>query len=366
MFKNFRIADLFVVSTTKSVDKNKIVFGEKGKYDFIGRSSNNYGIQGKIQKLAYEPNKAKTFSLVQVGESVCLYREKEWYASQNIFLLAPINENICNVHLYFEAVINAYLKKLYTEAYIYPTLPEVKSIPLFLPVIKSERTDHQYTIADIDWNYMQERISELEQERISELEAYLIATGLDDYELTIEDEIILKGFFDDSIYFQEMTLQEMGFSIYHGRRLNKSDRIDGDIPFITAGEANQGVAQYISNSYETYHNPITVDMFGNCFYHSGDYAGDDNIYFFVNDEIDEQAKLFIVGEITKKIKGLYSYTRQFRQNDANKLSVKMPLNEDGSINWAYIYIYIRAVEKETIKDIVMWKNKQMSILKSVV
>ena len=34
---------------------------------------------------------------------------------------------------------------------------------------------------------MQERIEELEQERIEELEQYLVATGLNDYELTDED-----------------------------------------------------------------------------------------------------------------------------------------------------------------------------------
>ena len=44
---------------------------------------------------------------------------------------------------------------------------------------------------EIDWEYMQERITELEQERITELEQYLIATGLNDYELTDEDKDIL-------------------------------------------------------------------------------------------------------------------------------------------------------------------------------
>lgn len=42
-----------------------------------------------------------------------------------------------------------------------------------------------------DFEYMQERITELEQERITELEQYLIATGLNDYELTDEDKDIL-------------------------------------------------------------------------------------------------------------------------------------------------------------------------------
>lgn len=49
-------------------------------------------------------------------------------------------------------------------------------------------------IEEIDWEYMQERITELEQERITELEQYLIATGLNDYELTDEDKQVLEMF----------------------------------------------------------------------------------------------------------------------------------------------------------------------------
>ena len=51
-----------------------------------------------------------------------------------------------------------------------------------LPVKESE---------EIDWDYMQEHIAKLEQEHIAELEQYLIATGLNDYELTDEDKKIL-------------------------------------------------------------------------------------------------------------------------------------------------------------------------------
>ena len=51
-----------------------------------------------------------------------------------------------------------------------------------LPVTEAE---------EIDWEYMSERIAELESERIAELEKYLTATGLNDYELTEEDRQIL-------------------------------------------------------------------------------------------------------------------------------------------------------------------------------
>ena len=46
----------------------------------------------------------------------------------------------------------------------------------------------QERIAELE----QERIAELEQERIAELDVYLVASGLDDYELTDEDKEILS------------------------------------------------------------------------------------------------------------------------------------------------------------------------------
>ena len=68
---------------------------------------------------------------------------------------------------------------------------KLKNDVIQLPVKETE---------EIDWEYMQERITELEQERITELEQeriteleqYLAATGLNDYELTDEDIEILS------------------------------------------------------------------------------------------------------------------------------------------------------------------------------
>ena len=68
----------------------------------------------------------------------------------------------------------------------------LKATEIMLPVVESPCIDHEYTIDDIDFEYMYERIAELEQERIAELDAYLIASGLDDYELTDEDKEILS------------------------------------------------------------------------------------------------------------------------------------------------------------------------------
>ena len=71
---------------------------------------------------------------------------------------------------------------------------------IIVPVLENPNPDHEYTVDDIDWQYMRDRITELERDSITELErdsiteldAYLQATGLNDYELTEDDKKILS------------------------------------------------------------------------------------------------------------------------------------------------------------------------------
>lgn len=142
-------------------------------------------------------------------------------------------------------------------------------------------------------------------------------------------------------------MSDLGFLNYHGERLNKAARIEGDIPFITAGFDNQGVAQYIGNDRSTYMDPITVDMFGNCFFHKGKCAGDDNVYFFVNDDISELRKMFIASCIHAKTSKLFAYVEQFRQTQADALDVALPVDTSGEPDWAYMDEYMSTVMRES-------------------
>lgn len=139
---------------------------------------------------------------------------------------------------------------------------------------------------------------------------------------------------------------DLGFVCYHGQRLNKAERLDGNIPFLTAGFENCGVAQFIGNDRIVYHKPITVDMFGNCFFHSADCAGDDNVYFFVNDAISDLCKLFLATCIMSLTSAAFEYSHQFRQNDADMLSVILPVDSTGQPDWAYMDAYMSEVLKK--------------------
>ena len=141
-------------------------------------------------------------------------------------------------------------------------------------------------------------------------------------------------------------MKELGFSNFHGKRLNKADRIEGKTPFVTAGFDNRGIAQRIGNNLPIYQKAITVDMFGNCFFQADDCTGDDNVYFFINDDISEFCKLFISTCIHTVTSKLFAYVEQFRQSDANTLSVKLPVDVKGNPDWDYMENYMKKTMTE--------------------
>ena len=73
------------------------------------------------------------------------------------------------------------------------------------------------------------------------------------------------------------------FDVNKGERIVKKNRVDGEIPLITAGENNNGIATYLNEdifrkSKKLFSQSITVDMFFNCFYHDYAYFADDNVH----------------------------------------------------------------------------------------
>lgn len=155
----------------------------------------------------------------------------------------------------------------------------------------------------------------------------------------------------DTSTWKEFNMSDIGFKNFHGIRQKQSDRTEGDTPLLTAGKENQGVASYIGNPPSTYIDSITVDMFGNSFFHKGVYAGDDNIYFFVNDNVSDEVKLFIAAIINTDNTPKYAFKDQFRQPQADALSVHLPATLDGQPDWDYMKSYMKAVMEESEKSL---------------
>lgn len=149
----YRIGDLFEIKISKSVNKTDLNFTCDGKYDFIGRTSINNGVQGRMEQMKIPPNSKQTFSVAQIGENVCLYRDNEWYSSQNIFCLTPKYIELIQCNKFITSVITKQLKATFgLDAYSnYPTLKTLSTLIIKLPTQDGKP----------DWDYMENYINNI-------------------------------------------------------------------------------------------------------------------------------------------------------------------------------------------------------------
>ena len=210
-----------------------------------------------------------------------------------------------------------------------------------------------------------ERIAELEAERIAELEAYLQATGLQDYTLTKEEEEALQGF--EGVEWQTYNLEELFGKSTRGRRLKSADRVSGNLPFVTAGEANEGISDFIGNDVIVFsENTTTIDMFGSAKYRNYKYGGDDHIAVVHTEKLPKFASIFVTTAIHKVSNaGQFSYSRNFYAKDADELNISLPSTQ-GDPLYSYMEVFIRAVQKLVIKEVVEYADRKIAATREVV
>ena len=249
--------------------------------------------------------------------------------------------------------------------------------------IKSEKIHLPTQNGQIDFAFMENFIAELEAERIAELEAYLKVTGLRDYILTEEERAVLEAFRSGkiswggvktlnnqqvaNIEWKMFNLEKLFGKSTRGRRLKSADRVGGNLPFVTAGEANEGISAYIGNDVHIFsENTTTIDMFGSAKYRNYKYGGDDHIAVVHTENLAKHAAIFVTTAIHKvSHAGQFSYSRNFYATDADELTISLPAT-NGVPAYAYMEVFIKAVQKLVIKEVVEYADRKIEATREVV
>ncbi len=241
----------------------------------------------------------------------------------------------------------------------------IKRNIIFLPQTSDGKIDFDFMesfIAELE----AERVAELEAERVAELSAYLTVSGLDNYELSSEEENALKNY--QFLKWDTYNLEKLFGKSTRGKRLKGDDRIAGTLPFVTAGEASEGVSAYISNEVEVFEkNTTTIDMFGSAKYRNYIYGGDDHIAVVHTENLPKYASIFVTTAIHKSShNGQFDYGHNFYAKDADALYISLPVNEAGNPDYDKMAIIISAIHKLIIKDVVKYSNTKIAATKTVV
>lgn len=133
------------------------------------------------------------------------------------------------------------------------------------------------------------------------------------------------------------------FTVERGARLTIPDREDGNIPLITAGCGNHGVACYISNQEQKrFNNAITIDMFGFSCYRGYTFCCDDNILVLKNSHINNYSGIFIA-TIINKDDYKCAYGRQYRLKTFENHKILLPATPSGEPDWQFMEDYIKSM-----------------------
>lgn len=175
-------------------------------------------------------------------------------------------------------------------------------------------------------------------------------------DIMIENGITSKPLLKNPIDLKDSKWQEFKitdlFILKKGERLTESNRISGDKPLITASSYNNGITSFIDydnfkDKKKLFKNRITVDMFGNVFYHNYEYYSDDNIHtLLLNDrynvELSDYSQIFLVA-ILKEIASKYGFGRQVRLHRLENEIIRLPIIKKDTPNWKFMEEYIKSL-----------------------
>lgn len=364
--KKYRLDNLFCADTGDFDIKKEHITGVGTDVVTAGETDN--GILGKtdIQAKIFPGN---TLTVDMFGN--CVYRPDEYklVTHSRVFSLKSQNQQFNEaIGLYMVAA----LKKLLRH-FTYSNMcswNKIKHFDISLPSTSA---------GEIDWAYMEQYITELEQQCIAELDQYLIVSGLNDCELTEEDKAVLamKG----TKPTKEFKVDDL-FNISTIKQAKSQSLIPTDnqgVPYIVQSTRNNMCCRNVNEQWLIDHNESPVD--GNCIVlgvtlpaisYQPDKFGASQVIIARANFLNEHIGIYCA-ELFKKQMNRFSYSakpsiKAYKetllplpiQTDHNNIPFKDPFcqyHSKGYVpDWRFVENYIKAIKKVIIKDAVSWKN----------
>ena len=371
-YKEFKIGDLFDIHPTKSYGyTNSKLFEKSGNVPVVVNSSLNNGIGGYVDREALEKGNMITFSDTTTSDAIFyqpddfigyshvqgLYAKKEKWSKNTLLYLLVLFKQSTKGRFDYATKFNRNL---------------AKNIEISLPITPN---------GDIDFDFMEKYIRELEVERIRELEAYLEASGLNDTILSEEENAAINKITNGLIKYKEFKIGDLFEKIntiplkYKVNDLPKEVNSEYNLPALTAGVINQGLSCFVkrNENYTTIlKNVISVSAnganSGAMFYQDCEFTVLQDAYAIrcIKKELDKNESLYFLSALQKVIKGNFNWVNKAGWHKIKNYNISLPITEKCDIDFDFMEKYIRAIEKKAIKGVVDWKDKVIAKTKEVV
>ena len=269
--------------------------------------------------------------------------------------------------------------------------------------IKSEKIHLPTQNGQIDFAFMENfiveleerRIQEMEVERIVELEAYLRVTGLSDYILTEEERAVLEAFRNGKISWggvkllDKQQVKDIEWRVFRMEdvlewqpqkeidplKLDKlKDKNQKLYPFYGQATLNNGIISYNQLVEEVLNNKEgkpTILIHSNnqntIYLESPFYLKDGHGATSVlqSKKLNKLNALYFMSSIKKVILSKYSYNAKATKIELKNTLISLP-SVQGKPLYDYMEVFIRAVQKLVIKDVVQYAERKVAATRAVV
>ena len=370
------MGELFEINPTKYYRlSNDEIISKNGTVPLISNSSTENGVMGFSNLEPNNKGNTITCSDTTIGADTMFYQEKDFIGYSHIQHLVPkfksFNRAIASMIISACRVATSTLYD-YGNKFNRDSMNKTK---IHLPT-QNGKIDFAFMesfIAELE----AERIAELEAERIAELEAYLSATGLQDYTLTKEEEKALQGF--EGVEFEEFRIEDVldwqpQKEIDPLKLDNLKDVNQKLYPFYGQATINNGIISYNQLVDEVLNNKegkSTILIHSNnqntVYLETPFYLKDGHGATSVlqSEKLNKLNALYFMSSIKKVILSKYSYNAKATKIELKNTLISLPSSQ-GVPLYAYMEVFIKAVQKLVIKEVVEYADRKIEATREVV
>ncbi len=324
----FNIGNLFEIRKGTRLVKADM---KEGDYPFIGASAAHNGITAMISNDEHlHPKNTITISYNgSVGEA--FYQDNAFWASDDVNVLYPKFE-----------------MNKYVAMYIIPILKKVGQKYAFIDKWKKEDMEKDQIRLPVDatgnpdFSYMESYMKNLEIAVSASLTKLQSAKQLANSKHI--DNVVWKEFFIKDL-FPKIIKPE----VYHTREV---EQYDAGIPYVVRSKFNNGIKYRVVRRKRKV-NPPNVISFGaenaTFFYQKEEWISGRDMYYIDTQDLDEYACLYLTACL-QPIATKYSYNFGLFPDLLKKEKVKLPVDEFGKPDYAYMTNYMAMLKSKTERN----------------
>ena len=230
---------------------------------------------------------------------------------------------------------------------------------------------------EIDFEFIESFVAELEAQRFFELEAYLNVTGLKDYKLKDVEISAIENL--KKVKWQELKIGDYFERVktkklpYKAKELPKEPTGEYILPVLTSSFMNQGLNYFAPKTGATIiKNVISIpsnsDVYRS-YYQSREFSVLSDAYAIEwkdkNKNLSPNGYLFFVSCINKVTDlPIYSYKNKLGGWDVVKNKyIKFPVDKNGEIDFTFMENLMQALKKLSMKDIIIYLDQKINDMK---